>query len=297
MNSLKTIKLSEGLFIPVIMNFSLPEKQNFYDYFKERINRNYNIYLNQEINYLIMTSRKKVLRPLAGSRKKDSEFDFDSETFYNPESNENTRTFENNDLSNSQTSKKEKRLTKLSDRTISLQNRDFDFEEAFFGNETSMEQEKPKNSQGNDRDKLDVEYNELAQFSDEDEETIRRNNENKRLRRLRKGETKALSDSQMLIEENKSTQSEPKPEQHSCAICLSEITDIIAKLDCCEHVFCFSCIKEWSNVANQCPLCKNRFRRIFRFSPDGSKLGDLRVKFKNQTAPEEPAFEIIESIT
>ena len=207
-----------------MIRFYGPDKKKFYDYLKERINRNYNRNLNLEINYLIMTSRKKVLKPLAGSRKKDSELDFDSEIFYNPEPDENNRSQDNTNPLNSQTLKKEKRFKKLSDRTNSLQNSEFDMEEPLYGNETVMKQEKPKSQRKSDPNRLEVETNELAQFSDEDEETIKRNKENKRLRRLRKAETVANDDSQMLIEENKSTQSEPKPEHHSCSICLSKFT-------------------------------------------------------------------------
>ena len=30
----------------------------------------------------------------------------------------------------------------------------------------------------------------------------------------------------------------------------------------CKHAFCANCIKDWSNVASFCPLCKSEFREI-----------------------------------
>lgn len=30
----------------------------------------------------------------------------------------------------------------------------------------------------------------------------------------------------------------------------------------CKHVFCFNCIKDWSQVTNLCPLCKSEFLDI-----------------------------------
>jgi len=87
---------------------------------------------------------------------------------------------------------------------------------------------------------------------------------------------------------------EAKHRSQDCSICLSEINSIVAKLDCCSHVFCFDCIKEWSNVANECPLCKNRFRKITKWSKEGYKIGEARIRQRNQIS-EEPEFEILES--
>lgn len=47
-----------------------------------------------------------------------------------------------------------------------------------------------------------------------------------------------------------------------CTICLSSSIDNPAAIDSCAHRFCFACIKHWSDVTNQCPVCKADFRRI-----------------------------------
>ena len=46
-----------------------------------------------------------------------------------------------------------------------------------------------------------------------------------------------------------------------CPVCLSEFDDEIGKLSC-GHAYCFSCIKDWSDVTNRCPLCKVQFNQI-----------------------------------
>ena len=43
-----------------------------------------------------------------------------------------------------------------------------------------------------------------------------------------------------------------------CAVCLEAATDP-ATLSRCgghAHTFCFSCIQQWAEVTNRCPLCK-----------------------------------------
>lgn len=46
-----------------------------------------------------------------------------------------------------------------------------------------------------------------------------------------------------------------------CGICCSPVTSR-GVLDCCSHVFCFSCIDCWSAITNICPLCKLQFKFI-----------------------------------
>eukprot|EP00126_Sphaerothecum_destruens_P003716 Sdes_comp17493_c0_seq1m6730 len=43
-----------------------------------------------------------------------------------------------------------------------------------------------------------------------------------------------------------------------CCICLSKC-ESLCFLNLCFHEFCFSCILEWSEKSNQCPLCKTNF--------------------------------------
>lgn len=47
------------------------------------------------------------------------------------------------------------------------------------------------------------------------------------------------------------------------AICLQTVT-IRGVIPCCNHIFCFSCIVEWSKVTNSCPLCKRVFHEVKR---------------------------------
>lgn len=105
-----------------------------------------------------------------------------------------------------------------------------------------------------------------------------------RLKRLKK----ILDPSDAIEEEEEEIKDEPE-----CPICLSKIEKDSARINCCNHIFCFDCIKEWTDVANQCPLCKKRISRIQKFS-DGVKISEVRIKFKEQEF-QEPEFETIES--
>ena len=56
----------------------------------------------------------------------------------------------------------------------------------------------------------------------------------------------------------------------------------MAKLDSCIHIFCYSCIKDWADVTNECPLCKRRFNNIEKCQSNGDKIESVEVKFKKQ---------------
>jgi hypothetical protein len=45
----------------------------------------------------------------------------------------------------------------------------------------------------------------------------------------------------------------------------------LSSINSCDHLFCFSCIGEWAEHENSCPLCKKRFEKITRVSEDGKK--------------------------
>lgn len=47
----------------------------------------------------------------------------------------------------------------------------------------------------------------------------------------------------------------------NCSICFENM-DIIGKINCCEHKFCYLCIIQWSEITNLCPLCKKEFKFI-----------------------------------
>jgi len=49
----------------------------------------------------------------------------------------------------------------------------------------------------------------------------------------------------------------------SCSICFDSFIDIdIIRKTKCNHSFCESCIKEWLNKSNRCPLCNNELYPI-----------------------------------
>ncbi|GAB2209684.1 hypothetical protein Droror1_Dr00026905 [Drosera rotundifolia] len=54
---------------------------------------------------------------------------------------------------------------------------------------------------------------------------------------------------------------DPSFEGESCGICMDIIIDR-GVLDCCQHMFCFECIDNWSTITNLCPLCSNEFQLI-----------------------------------
>ena len=51
-------------------------------------------------------------------------------------------------------------------------------------------------------------------------------------------------------------------EKEECVICL-DIPTVRGKINSCDHIFCFDCIKKWGKeYENTCPLCKKRFQHI-----------------------------------
>ncbi|XP_028403574.1 E3 ubiquitin-protein ligase Topors-like isoform X2 [Dendronephthya gigantea] len=63
-------------------------------------------------------------------------------------------------------------------------------------------------------------------------------------------------------EENEPERAAPQTqEKESCPICLSSFEDR-SFLDQCFHAFCFSCILQWCEVAQTCPLCKTGFASV-----------------------------------
>lgn len=53
----------------------------------------------------------------------------------------------------------------------------------------------------------------------------------------------------------------PQSPEANCAICLEEFNNK-SYTDSCLHEFCFLCLKEWSKIKPECPLCKQRFQTI-----------------------------------
>ena len=47
-------------------------------------------------------------------------------------------------------------------------------------------------------------------------------------------------------------------DENKCPICLSSPQNNKSKPDC-GHVFCFECLKRWSKINLECPVCKQSF--------------------------------------
>ena len=61
-----------------------------------------------------------------------------------------------------------------------------------------------------------------------------------------------------------------------CSICFENIDDI-TKLNKCEHIFHHNCIKEWTELNQSCPICREDtspqfVRNIFRSGGNGIEL-------------------------
>jgi hypothetical protein len=102
----------------------------------------------------------------------------------------------------------------------------------------------------------------------------------RRLKKLIEDKRDFVKGSQSVTKNN--ANNETSSEDKTCAICLSDITDELGRLDGCIHKFCYSCIKDWSDVTNECPLCKVRFSELTRYSLNNEKLDTIKVEFKKQ---------------
>ena len=58
----------------------------------------------------------------------------------------------------------------------------------------------------------------------------------------------------------------PVPPGRICPICMESLVPgkDCGQLPCGHNTFCFKCIREWAEVTNTCPLCKNRFSIIVK---------------------------------
>jgi hypothetical protein len=53
------------------------------------------------------------------------------------------------------------------------------------------------------------------------------------------------------------------PSTDFCSVCYGDLQEEGRGItDVCDHLFCFSCIFEWSLKTNTCPMCKRRFHQI-----------------------------------
>jgi hypothetical protein len=96
--------------------------------------------------------------------------------------------------------------------------------------------------------------------------------------------TSSTRNSKDVIEvENNNDKEEPEPE---CSICMDAIS--IKGTLSCDHIFCYSCIFDWSKQENSCPLCKKKFKEIKKVDPSkktkkGKVLAAKSVKIKEKS--------------
>ena len=63
-----------------------------------------------------------------------------------------------------------------------------------------------------------------------------------------------------------------------------EIGTNILRLDKCEHdQFCYTCILKWSKRQNTCPVCREPFKEITRYSLENIEPETISVESKTQS--------------
>jgi len=85
----------------------------------------------------------------------------------------------------------------------------------------------------------------------------------------------------------------------SCCICMCDVEpNDLAKIDGCDHRFCFGCIEKWSERENTCPLCKARFTKIERVNKKRRKgmKNTKKVKHRDQRSDVVPGAAAIEGL-
>lgn len=72
-----------------------------------------------------------------------------------------------------------------------------------------------------------------------------------------------------------------------CGICFDTICQE-GRLNSCDHKFCFSCIAQWADILNRCPICQRSFTCINSPTPS-EELLDRALSEAMQRLPELPA--------
>ena len=68
-------------------------------------------------------------------------------------------------------------------------------------------------------------------------------------------------ESEIVENETKEDSESEVGTEKKCTICIEKVVEL-SKPNKCNHVFCFQCLVEWSNVTNRCPLCKVEYSKI-----------------------------------
>lgn len=85
-----------------------------------------------------------------------------------------------------------------------------------------------------------------------------------------------------------------------CVICLEPISNYAGVIDC-DHIFCKSCIAQWSEKSSSCPLCRKEITKIRVFYRSFFMGEEITVKHKQQKVEEnepeigESDFEVADS--
>lgn len=66
-------------------------------------------------------------------------------------------------------------------------------------------------------------------------------------------------------------------QMEDCGICFSDDYEFSAKLNSCDHRFCFACISKWGESSNTCPQCKRRFTKLEKRTRAGKKVSTKQV--------------------
>jgi len=97
---------------------------------------------------------------------------------------------------------------------------------------------------------------------------------------------RARSSPQKKVPSEEEQDSKPAA-QDSCCICMNDFEPgESAKINGCDHMFCFGCIEKWAERENSCPLCKARFNKIERVTK-AKKKGQTNTK-KVKTRDQRP---------
>lgn len=68
-------------------------------------------------------------------------------------------------------------------------------------------------------------------------------------------------------------------EKPTCGICFDNVSDR-GKMDCCDHMFCYTCIKPWLTRSSSCPHCKREVKNLSRTDNNKSKTLSEKVQKK-----------------
>lgn len=64
--------------------------------------------------------------------------------------------------------------------------------------------------------------------------------------------------------------------ENACPICYENITNR-TQLDGCSHVFCWECIRIWSEKSNTCPMCRKKFKILRKKDEKSAKIRAIHV--------------------